>query len=247
MLPFFRKIRYRLAKDNQFFKYSRYAIGEIVLVVVGILIALYINDWNKHRKDGIKKMVYKKALIEDLRKDTAQLIGQIRFTAEAIKFHQGFVKKIEKRDVTFDTIFRLYTSHDHGQMGLKQPNKTTFESLLSTGDIELFSDKEIEAMMLFYSKIELNYFLIGDRYGYAYEILKELTEKYGFLWKVNKDNLVYETLTKDMNQKDFVRLFDLSEYRFLDAVSLSNRRSEQLLKDTNNLLSMLAEEVIDSN
>ena len=51
MLPFFRKIRYRLAKDNQFLKYSRYAIGEIVLVVIGILIALAINNWNDKRKD----------------------------------------------------------------------------------------------------------------------------------------------------------------------------------------------------
>ena len=45
MLPFFRKIRYKLAENNQLFKYSRYSIGEIVLVVIGILIALPI----KHR------------------------------------------------------------------------------------------------------------------------------------------------------------------------------------------------------
>lgn len=43
MIPFFRKIRYRLANDNQFFNYSRCAIGKIVLVVIGILIALSIN------------------------------------------------------------------------------------------------------------------------------------------------------------------------------------------------------------
>ena len=54
MLPFFRKIRWRLAQDNQFFKYSRYAIGEIVLVVIGILIALYINNWNEEKKSNIK-------------------------------------------------------------------------------------------------------------------------------------------------------------------------------------------------
>jgi len=41
MIPFFRKIRYRLAKDNQFLNYSRYAMGEIVLVVVGISSAEY--------------------------------------------------------------------------------------------------------------------------------------------------------------------------------------------------------------
>ena len=54
MLPFFRKISWRLAANNQFFKYSRYAIGEIVLVVVGILIALYINNWNEQRKEREK-------------------------------------------------------------------------------------------------------------------------------------------------------------------------------------------------
>ena len=47
MIPFYRKIRKNLADDNQFFKYSRYAIGEILLVVVGILIALQINNWHK--------------------------------------------------------------------------------------------------------------------------------------------------------------------------------------------------------
>lgn len=54
MLPYFRKIRWRLAANNQFFKYSRYAVGEIVLVVIGILIALYINNWNEQRKEREK-------------------------------------------------------------------------------------------------------------------------------------------------------------------------------------------------
>ena len=49
MLPFFRKIRWRLASGNDFFKYSRYAVGEIVLVVIGILIALQVNNWNESR------------------------------------------------------------------------------------------------------------------------------------------------------------------------------------------------------
>ncbi len=50
MIPFFRKLRKQLADDNNTLKYMRYAIGEIVLVVVGILIALQINNWNEQRK-----------------------------------------------------------------------------------------------------------------------------------------------------------------------------------------------------
>ena len=73
MLPFFRKIRWRLAQDNQFFKYSRYAIGEIVLVVIGILIALQINTWNEESKLKSKE---RKSLIE-LRKDLNQNLNDI--------------------------------------------------------------------------------------------------------------------------------------------------------------------------
>jgi len=50
MIPFFRKIRKKMADDNKPLKYMRYAIGEIVLVVVGILIALQINNWNEEKK-----------------------------------------------------------------------------------------------------------------------------------------------------------------------------------------------------
>jgi len=52
MIKFFRKIRYNLMEQNKTGKYIKYAIGEIVLVVVvvEILIALQINNWNEDRK-----------------------------------------------------------------------------------------------------------------------------------------------------------------------------------------------------
>ncbi len=50
MLNRYRKIRRKLADDNEFLKYSRYAIGEITLIVLGVIIALQINNWNEERK-----------------------------------------------------------------------------------------------------------------------------------------------------------------------------------------------------
>jgi hypothetical protein len=55
MIKFFRRIRKQLADDNKPLKYARYAIGEIVLVVIGILIALSINNWNEERKSFEKE------------------------------------------------------------------------------------------------------------------------------------------------------------------------------------------------
>ncbi|MEP0133389.1 MAG: DUF6090 family protein [Eudoraea sp.] len=57
MINFFRRIRKQLSNDNKPLKYMRYAIGEILLVVIGILIALSVNNWNedvKTRNDEIK-------------------------------------------------------------------------------------------------------------------------------------------------------------------------------------------------
>ena len=50
MIKFFRKIRYQLLGEGKTGKYLKYAIGEIVLVVIGVLIALSINNWNEHKK-----------------------------------------------------------------------------------------------------------------------------------------------------------------------------------------------------
>ena len=52
MIKFFRNIRQNLLRENRFTRYLIYAIGEIILVVIGILIALQINNWNENRKEA---------------------------------------------------------------------------------------------------------------------------------------------------------------------------------------------------
>ncbi|MCW5518178.1 DUF6090 family protein [Muriicola sp. Z0-33] len=65
MIKFFRKIRQRLLTENKFSKYLIYAVGEIVLVVIGILIALSINNWNELKKQRIEEI----GLLRDLKTD----------------------------------------------------------------------------------------------------------------------------------------------------------------------------------
>ena len=73
MIPFYRKIRKKMADDNKPMKYARYAIGEIVLVVIGILIALQINNWNNSNQKNDLKSVYLQRLINDIKKDTSNI------------------------------------------------------------------------------------------------------------------------------------------------------------------------------
>lgn len=66
MIKFFRRIRQKLLSESQFSKYLLYAIGEIVLVVIGILIALQINNWNESRKSRVRINQILKKVREEL-------------------------------------------------------------------------------------------------------------------------------------------------------------------------------------
>ena len=58
MIKLFRHIRKNFLIENKTSKYFKYAVGEIILVVIRILIALSMNNWNEHRKNKIKEQQY---------------------------------------------------------------------------------------------------------------------------------------------------------------------------------------------
>jgi len=70
MLKFFRKIRYKFIKEGRFINYLKYAVGEIFLVVIGILIAVSINNWNENRKQQKLFLTILKNIEDDMKSDT---------------------------------------------------------------------------------------------------------------------------------------------------------------------------------
>ena len=73
MIKFFRHIRKSLLMENKTSKYFKYAIGEIVLVVIGILIALQINNWNENRKSRQKEQSYLLGFKSDIQNSLKEL------------------------------------------------------------------------------------------------------------------------------------------------------------------------------
>jgi len=110
MINFFRKIRKKLADDNKPLKYMRYAIGEIVLVVIGILIALSINNWNEWRKDREKEQKVLETLADNLERNSVILreglsrVEELHKSAKIVfNFFEG---KVTYHD-SLDNHFRL--------------------------------------------------------------------------------------------------------------------------------------------
>lgn len=86
MIKFFRHIRQRLLSEKKFSRYLIYAIGEIVLVVLGILIALQINNWNEDRKARVQEKEILNEVRDNLKADTSLINERIlRQRRDAIK------------------------------------------------------------------------------------------------------------------------------------------------------------------
>ena len=85
MIKFFRKIRQKLLSENRFSKYLLYAFGEIILVMVGILLALQVNNWNESRKKEQAEIQLYKKILTDLNSEREVIETKIY----ALKTHQN--------------------------------------------------------------------------------------------------------------------------------------------------------------
>jgi hypothetical protein len=143
MIKFFRKIRQNMLMENKTGTYFKYAIGEIVLVVIGILIALQINNLNEQRKEKIKEQTLLIQLREDYQSNLLQLEEKIEMRnivmSNALKILNTIDNpKKSNRDslITYLSIIRLDPTFDPIQNDLN-----------TSGSIRLISNKKLKRLL----------------------------------------------------------------------------------------------------
>ena len=152
MIKFFRKIRQRLLSENKFSKYLMYAIGEIVLVVIGILIALSINNWNEGRKLKQLKKEYLYSLKRDLTANLTLLNEALRYAENDIKTNRAFASRLSSSNATIDTLKTIARYEFNPIMkGLRTLNQNTYNSLITTGNIELLGKELTQNTQEYYA------------------------------------------------------------------------------------------------
>ena len=139
MIGFFRRIRKKLADQNKFLQYSRYAIGEIVLVVIGILIALSINNWNEGRKNDLKETLLIKNIVEDLSLDSIHIGQSLNELADQMLVVDDLIAKAidSEKILNYDSMglvryssdFRPISQRNHAESVSNLENEFTREIL----------------------------------------------------------------------------------------------------------------------
>ena len=144
MIPFFRRIRKKLADDNKPIKYMRYAIGEILLVVLGILIALQVNNLNEGKKEKRLAEQYLANLKLDLMSDIKALELALRDLNLYEKKGYYSLHVLEGKIKEIDTIKFLKSLVWNNHYHLHQPSTSTYEDLISSGNIKLIENNELK-------------------------------------------------------------------------------------------------------
>ena len=151
MIKFFRHIRQNLIMENKTSKYLKYAIGEIVLVVIGILIALQINNWNESQKALKKEKIYLVKLSQNIKDDISLLEDIIKTDSIII----NDLKKLSEEILTATSIqdINLKTNSRFRYL-LFNPNKTTLDNIISSGQIEIIrNDSIVESLLKYYKSV----------------------------------------------------------------------------------------------
>lgn len=151
MIKFFRKVRQRLLSENKFSKYLLYAIGEIILVVIGILIALQINNWNEDRKERIFENNILDKISTNIQDDINQY-NKILSAENSARIKVDSFLTIIRNPMRFHTsdLDPYYKSLWYFQRFT--PNKSAMTNLISSGKINIIENQELLENVLGYYK-----------------------------------------------------------------------------------------------
>lgn len=143
MIHFFRRLRQRNIFKNKFTHFFLYALGEISLVVVGILIAVQVNNWNENRKNAIKEQTILTQLKKEYESNLAQLEEKILMRVEIVSSCQSILEAIDNPEhIDQDDFFNKI-----GILTLDPTFDPITNDLISSGNLQLIKNRDLKVKL----------------------------------------------------------------------------------------------------
>jgi len=197
MIKFFRRIRQNLLLEGKTGKYLKYAIGEIILVVIGILIALQINNWNNNIQQSKLERKYLSEIKNNLAFDLIDIQFNINFNESRLKSNKIILRYLDKEISYSDSLQFHFGNLIFTTRTL--PNNSTYETLKSRG-LEIISNDSLRQQITkLYSYVYHNIidFEKQDDNSFQYGIFMpevskaiEITEVWENGYAINEQNIV---------------------------------------------------------
>lgn len=236
MIKFFRITRKNLLNEGKTSKYLKYAIGEIVLVVIGILIALQINNWNQNRINNIEEQDYYCKFLDDVRQDYDMLTIEMEKAKERLHHSNKLLQNLQKEHTDLAELsndMKLAVSRINSNL---QPTKTAFEDLKSSGSLKIIRDDNLKKKLAnYYANAQGIMNVINDNYAAIGERFKSNDERLNTGWVYLIENQKgFDTSLVDIDKlKAQSKLDDATKLSLInDALSYlgTNSRNQQHYK-----------------
>ena len=186
MIKFFRKIRQKLISENKFSKYLIYAIGEIILVVIGILIALALNNW-KENQNVIKEQ---NLIFENL---NLELNNNLKNLNTAIELSESYINSSEHLLLSMNN---MATNKFKGEkldsllskFGFSQWKRTNFniKSLENSGNLNSVENNELKRLIYDWLGLIEDLELLEKRSDYSFQYYIDYVKKNGSWREIDK-------------------------------------------------------------
>lgn len=132
MIKFFREMRQNKLSEGKTIQYAKYALGEILLVVIGILIALQINNWNENRKDSHLQVEILKNINDDLKYNALNLKRVYESDSKAAARNRVLLSILKDPESVYDDSLQIHFG-TISRYEVFAPRKMAYETLKSEG------------------------------------------------------------------------------------------------------------------
>mgnify|MGYP003631469162 CR=1 FL=1 len=239
MIKFFRKIRQNLIMENKTTKYFKYAIGEIILVVIGILVALQVSNWNKQNEDRKLEKRYISELILDLQKDSIFISSFRQRSYQQMVSKNKLTDYFEGQQFTEDSLV-AYFSSQWKPVPKFNPIITTLDEMKSTGNIRVLQNSTIRRKILeTYNYYTTHINNIEERYHIQQNALGNLV-----ISKVPNIFVEFYETTEKLNIKAVLNDYEIKNLFLGNSVIGFNEALKQLQAKNAELLNALREEYL---
>ena len=202
MIKFFRRIRQRLLSENKFSKYLIYAIGEIILVVIGILIALSINNWNENLKNRNIETTALMNLRAEFKDNSNRFKGLIKKKLQENKEHRAYLDIISNDTISIKTKLKASMPETSGRRW-----SATYEvlnSLIVSGEIEKIKNDSLKNLLTKWSVLVTAYIQTEPRFLASIENKKNYLDSriyFNVPEEIEEDNKIFPSSYYPNNTK----------------------------------------------
>lgn len=214
MLFLLRKIRRSLLQQNKFTSYLLYGIGEVILVVVGILIAVQIDDLNEAGKLKAKEAKYYCKLLEDVNQDVFELERLLQETEERISHSNRLLSLLQQENPDPGEVINEMMGSISLVTFTFKPSSAAFEDLKSSGNLSLIDEQVAKKLREYYVTIDGIIDVVDINSDQAVELFQE-TESYAKIGWVLID-FVDEAIDSTLVNKEKLRALIIQDKAYKD-------------------------------